>query len=87
VQVRPGSKVQQLVALHDLAATFLHLARARPDKAVEAILEGDGVSIWPTLGGQAVHDVLFCELGYDRAAVGNGLNNAYVLLILFFFAF
>jgi len=38
--------------------------------AIAAILEGDGSSIWPTLGGQPVHDAIFCEIGYDRAAVG-----------------
>ena len=72
----PGTRVHQLVALHDLPATFLHLARARtsapggkPLRAIEAILEGDGVSIWPTVGGQAVHTAIFCEMGYDRAAV------------------
>jgi len=74
----PGLKVHQLVALHDLPATFLHLARARTTApgnrqahaAIRAILDGDGASIWPTLGNQAVREAVFCEIGYDRAAVG-----------------
>jgi hypothetical protein len=75
--VPPGTKVHQLVALHDLPATFLHLARARTTApgsnlvhaAIRAILNGDGSSMWPTLGGQAVREAVYCEIGYDRAAI------------------
>jgi len=78
--VPQGATVHQVVALHDLAATFLHLVRLPktpqasgkkrlPRPGINSILEGDGVSVWPTLGGQAVHESLFCEIGYDRAVV------------------
>jgi hypothetical protein len=89
-QLLPRNKqVHHLVALHDLAATFLHVAQSKPPttstlkrsggkevlesmsrKGINAILDGDGVSMWPTLGGQAVHDAVYCEIGYDRAAIG-----------------
>ncbi len=80
--LRPGMQVHSLVGLHDLPATFLHLVQSKPGKtksgpAITSILEGDGTSIWPTLGARGtteVHDALFCEIGYDRAVVGPGFK-------------
>ena len=71
--VRPGTRVNSLVALHDIAATLLHLGSRKSgptNPAAAAIAGGDGVSLWPTLGGQPVRYSVVCEIGYDRAVVG-----------------